>query len=170
MSILIFLIIIIIIFVLYYYKNNIEGFINDANFNPMFVMNEIPNEIKLKNPYDSLFTSINIKDDWNVQPNKSNSSINTIDFSQSNFIELSPEEKNELTLSKLTQEQKEYLYSLQIHKTGNLELINGQFYIDKRYPERPIDINFAINPEHYCKLNKLTYPCYQHYGRQNVKI
>lgn len=46
----------------------------------------------------------------------------------------------------------------------NNEIINlydFPFYHDWRYPERPIDVNFAINPKYYCLKNPEIYPCYK---------
>ena len=48
------------------------------------------------------------------------------------------------------------------------EIINyydHAFYRDWRYPERPIDIRFAVNPQKYCELNPHIYPCYKYYSK-----
>lgn len=48
------------------------------------------------------------------------------------------------------------------------EIINyydRPFYRDWRYPERPIDPNFAANAEKYCANQPNVYPCYRYYSR-----
>lgn len=48
------------------------------------------------------------------------------------------------------------------------EIINQYdfpFYRDWRYPERPIDPQFAINPEKYCEKNPQVYPCYRYFSK-----
>jgi len=39
------------------------------------------------------------------------------------------------------------------------------FYRDWRYPERPIDLNFANDPKKYCAENPQVYPCYKYYSK-----
>ena len=39
------------------------------------------------------------------------------------------------------------------------EIINGRFYRDWRYPEKPIDVQFLKDPKAYCKANQFQYPC-----------
>jgi len=39
------------------------------------------------------------------------------------------------------------------------------FYRDWRYPERPIDIRFSVNPKQYCANNPHVYPCYKYYSK-----
>jgi hypothetical protein len=48
------------------------------------------------------------------------------------------------------------------------EIINyydTPLYRDWRYPERPIDIKFAANPEKYCEENPHIYPSYKHLSK-----
>jgi len=39
------------------------------------------------------------------------------------------------------------------------------FYRDWRYPEQPIDVRFAVNPQKFCALNPQVYPCYKYYSK-----
>jgi hypothetical protein len=48
------------------------------------------------------------------------------------------------------------------------EIINcydHAFYRDWRYPERPIDVKFAANPDKYCEQNPQIYPSYKHLSK-----
>jgi hypothetical protein len=48
------------------------------------------------------------------------------------------------------------------------EIINFDdypLYRDWRYPETPIDIRFAANPEKFCSMNPQVYPCYKYYSK-----
>lgn len=46
-----------------------------------------------------------------------------------------------------------------------LNYYDHPLYRDWRYPERPIDIQFAANPAKYCALNPHVYPCYKYYSK-----
>ena len=49
---------------------------------------------------------------------------------------------------------------LQPYMFGRIpHVIDGQFYYDWRYPEKPIDLKFAASPNGYCKLYPYRYPC-----------
>lgn len=39
-------------------------------------------------------------------------------------------------------------------------IVHGRYYHDWRYRSKPIDIEFAMDPKRYCKLNPTAYPCY----------
>ena len=54
----------------------------------------------------------------------------------------------------LIQYRQPYMY-------GNAEIINGHFYRDWRYPEKPINIAFLKDPDAYCKANPSQYPCFK---------
>lgn len=46
---------------------------------------------------------------------------------------------------------------------------NCVYYNDFRYPQRPIPIEFAKDPEEYCRKNPNRYPCYVRYSRHDLK-
>ena len=39
------------------------------------------------------------------------------------------------------------------------EIINGKYYRDWKYPEKPINIKFLKDPVKYCNINPNEYPC-----------
>lgn len=43
------------------------------------------------------------------------------------------------------------------------------YYYDWRYPEKPLDIEFAANPKKYCKKYPHRYPCYITTSRHDLK-
>ena len=50
----------------------------------------------------------------------------------------------------------------------NMNLLNFYdypFYRDWRYPEQPIDPQFASDPSGYCAKNRLVYPCPKYYSK-----
>ena len=46
-----------------------------------------------------------------------------------------------------------------------VDYYNKDFYYDARYPQEPVDIAFAKDPENYCRNNKNIYPCYKWYSK-----
>lgn len=41
-------------------------------------------------------------------------------------------------------------------------LIRGRYYYDSNFSQEPIPIEFAINPDNFCKNNPTSYPCYEY--------
>ncbi len=57
-------------------------------------------------------------------------------------------------------------YQPYIYDQANLiNYYDQPLYRDWRYPERPIDIRFAANPEKYCEQFPHVYPCFKYYSK-----
>lgn len=59
-------------------------------------------------------------------------------------------------------------YQPYIYDENNAHFVNyydQPLYRDWRYPERPIDLRFAANPEKYCEQFPHVYPCYKYYSK-----
>jgi|UniRef100_A0A6C0BL59 hypothetical protein len=64
-------------------------------------------------------------------------------------------------IRKLVQEFQPYMYD----QPELINLYDYPFYRDWRYPERPIDPRFLINPDKYCQENPQIYPSYKHLSK-----
>jgi len=54
-----------------------------------------------------------------------------------------------------------YIYD----KPNIINYYDQPLYRDWRYPEQPIDIRFAANPEKYCEQFPHAYPCFKYYSK-----
>lgn len=54
-----------------------------------------------------------------------------------------------------------YMYD----KLELVTLYGKKFYRDWRYPERPIEIGFSINPKKYCEENPQVYPSFKYISK-----
>lgn len=76
--------------------------------------------------------------------------------------------KNNLTCIKENDTLRDRIKEYQPYMYDEAEIINyydNPFYRDWRYPERPIDIRFAINPKKYVEENPHIYPSYKHLSK-----
>lgn len=148
--ILIIFLIILLFFIIRPYR---ESFNSDANFNPLFLMDQ--NYMAFDNLYDphrQLYESINYKEGTD----------NSVGLINNNVLPYTRENIE----NKLTKEQKKLITTKNPYMfTNKLNIIRNQFYNDWRYPEMPIDVNFAINPDEYCSKYSSTYPCYKYFSR-----
>ena len=68
---------------------------------------------------------------------------------------------------KLTDDQKKLISIKQPKFFNKLNLVNGRYYYDERFPEEPVPVEFALNAEKFCKNNIGVYPCYRYKQRWN---
>jgi hypothetical protein len=81
---------------------------------------------------------------------------------------LFPKNKNQLTCIDEKNPIRRAIQHYQPFMYDEAEIINYYdypFYRDWRYPERPIDVKFAANPEKYCEEHPNIYPSYKHLSK-----
>jgi hypothetical protein len=64
-------------------------------------------------------------------------------------------------IRKIIKEYQPYMYD----EPELVNLYDYPFYRDWRYPERPIDLRFAIDPQKYSEKNPLVYPSYKYFSK-----
>ena len=167
----------------------VEGFVSAADGNPLFMMDETITKVNDLSLHDRdshyfLMTAIlpgkiditNLK-----ETNPHHSSYYYIDdeglsteLTDPNVVKhreskLSyPKIEHKLTcvrenhpLRPTIQRYQPYIYD----KPHLINYYDQPFYRDWRYPERPIDVRFATNPEKYCEQFPHVYPCYKYYSK-----
>ena len=167
----------------------VENFVNAANGDPMFMMDETNtriNDLSLndRNSHYFLMTSIppgkvditNLK-----ERNPNHSSYYYID-DEGLSTELTdplivkhresklsyPKISNKLTCIGENHPLRTTIQKYQPYMFDKPDLINyydQPFYRDWRYPLMPIDVRFATNPEKYCEQFPHVYPCYKYYSK-----
>jgi len=139
-----------------------EGFNSDASFNNIFLLDQKYTAYdNLHNPYRHMYESLNFPQ-GGVADTMSSSVDNHAKaeypkpFGYDNVI------------SKLSFEQKDMLAERQLPQAGakkGLEVIDGKFYRDWKWPQMPVAIEFGLNPDKYCAVHPSEYPCFRYYQR-----
>ena len=154
--------VIIAIIITILYNNKIEeGFLTDAQLNNIFFMD--PYYVAYDNFYDPnrLMTKPLIMADDKVT-GVLDETIDSAPFNDNikyNYVK---------SCDSLTTEDKKKIRLHQMPFLKEVDLIdyyNKDFYYDARFPQEPLDIAFAKEPEKYCRNNKNIYPCYKWYSR-----
>jgi hypothetical protein len=187
-----FLCIISILMLIYKQQKNIENFTTDIYGNKMFIQDqEFTGFHNFYNPNDFLYKKISYsKPPYEVEYNSTSNDpkeimnpklksyiSKTLDMGTDTY-------KNEsyidsLKTNELISNMKESGLDIKNHdlkykiinkqhrllNRDSLHILNNNLYHDDRFPEEPVNFNFAINPDEYCKNNKMVYPCYKYYSR-----
>ena len=159
--ILLFIILVILINIKTY---NVEGFVTDAHWNQIYMIDDFYKSFSnfydpLKLLYEKLiFRTSNAND--TIHENNTP----TYQTGDSTYTTYNP---NNTTCIKLTDDQKKLISIKQPKFFNKLNLVNGRYYYDERFPEEPVPVEFALNAEKFCKNNIGVYPCYRYKQRWN---
>jgi hypothetical protein len=64
-------------------------------------------------------------------------------------------------IRKIIQHYQPYMYD----QANIINYYDYPLYRDWRYPRKPIDPKFAVNPQKYCEQNPSVYPCYRYFQK-----
>jgi len=154
--------ILILILITFKASDKNEGFNSDASLNNIFLLDQKYTAYdNLHNPYRHTYESLNFPTDG-AEVVKATPVINS---DHTTTVYPKPFGYDDVTITKkdaLNLKDKELPQS---NKHKDLEVIDGKFYRDWKWPQMPIAVEFGLNPEKYCSMYPGVYPCFRYYQR-----
>ena len=156
-----FFVILVIILVVIRPKIN-EGFNSDASFNNIFLLDQkYTSYDNLHNPYRHMYESLNFPEDGAGIVVPADDTVNN--YSPAEYPKPFGYDNVGITAQQESKLEKKQLP--QSNKQPGLEIVDGKFYRDWKWPQMPVAIEFGLNPDKYCSAHPGEYPCFRYYQR-----